>query len=670
MDFPHDTTVQHAAPVAKIPGGSFAPPKFSTSLQGFSLVPLAIMFVTFLAYVDTLILGFVFDDHVLIVTNGAIRSWRYFPTYFTSHIWAFHYPHMLANYYRPLFLTWLRLNDMLFGLHPWGWHLTSVLAHIAVTYLVYRLTMRLTQDGWVAAVAAMLFGLHPVHVEAVADITSIQEPLSTFFILAALLAFARSRESLALSGGGVCDRRLHKGWMAVSLICTAAALLTKESGMITPLLVFCWVWIYGESDGEARAIANHPLTVNRILAALGASIPFWLVVFAYVPARIRALKGFAHVITPLPLSTIIYSIPSVLTFYLRLLLWPVGLSCYYDTPYIQTPDGRAFVLPAAMLALAAVVCVVAYRRLRHTAPEVAKTFAFVCLWMLLTIIPVLNFRFLPEGEIAHDRYIYLPSVGFFILVGLALRKGAQWAARRFGKANRAEGWTIHQRVGDSAREDETPGSELAELPAPAWPAGILLAALFVFLGFATARQNLFWADDFALNFRAHTIAPANIYATTSLGAAVAEKGMPGTAMELYRQALAVDPKFWRANVNLAYLEYVQGNYAEAAHYYAIACTSDPTDGNQFLYLGMSLLHLGRLTEAEQAVRSALLVRPNGNDYHLGLAMVLHGEGRLAEARQEISTELEVDPQNAQARSLLEQVTREIDAAGNISAQGK
>ncbi len=156
-----------------------------------TLFAVGILIATFLAYLDTLALGFVFDDHVLIVTNDSIRSWRYFPTYFTSHIWSFRYPHLLANYYRPLFLTWLRLNDALFGLHAWGWHLTSVLAHVAVTWLVYRLALRLTRDAWMAGVAALIFGLHPVHAEAVADITSIQEPISTFFILAAILAFAR-----------------------------------------------------------------------------------------------------------------------------------------------------------------------------------------------------------------------------------------------------------------------------------------------------------------------------------------------------------------------------------------------------------------------------------------------------------------------------------------------
>src|ERR1017187_6796406 len=142
-----------------------------------ALVPIVIMGATFLAYAATLAFGFVFDDHVLIVTNDSIRSWSYFPSYFTSHIWSFRYPHLLANYYRPLFMTWLRLNDALFGLHPWGWHLTSALAHVAVTFLVYRLCLRLTVDRWVAMAAGLLFGLHPVHAEAVADITSAQEPL-------------------------------------------------------------------------------------------------------------------------------------------------------------------------------------------------------------------------------------------------------------------------------------------------------------------------------------------------------------------------------------------------------------------------------------------------------------------------------------------------------------
>ena len=596
------------------------------ALRGFSLVPLAIFSVTFLAYVDTLVLGFVFDDHVLIVTNDAIRSWRYFPTYFTSHIWAFRYPHLLANYYRPLFLTWLRLNDAAFGLHPCGWHLTSALAHLAATCLVYYLALKLTRDGWVAAVAGFIFGLHPVHAEAVADITSIQEPLSACFMLAAMFAFIRSREAQNRHPGPAAREARYgsssrTGWLALALGCAVAALLSKESAMILPLLIACYVWIFEGNSGRG-AIETGSRFFQRMGSAVRASIPFWLAVIAYVPVRIHALKGFAHVVTALPLSTVVFTVPSVLLFYLRILIWPFGLSCYYDTPYITVPSWREFWLPTLVVGLAVAVVAAWYLQTRKSDSRSARVLEFAAIWMALTILPVLNFRFLPQGEIAHDRYVYLPSIGFVILFALAL---SRW------KRTIAKVWR------------------------PALPA--TLVVLVLGLGFITARQNLFWADDLVLNSRAHEIAPRNAYATTSLAAAVAQKGMDGVAMELYRQVLAAQPDFWRANVNLAYLDYSHGNYLEAAQYFERACAVDPTDGDEFLYLGMSLLRAGRLAEAESAIRTALLVRSEGKTYHLGLGLVLKAEGRLPEAKIEVQRELELNPQNLQAKGVLDEIER-------------
>jgi len=594
------------------------------------LALLGILAATFLAHVGTLACGFVFDDHVLIVTNDSILSWAYFPSYFTSHIWSFRYPHLLANYYRPLFLTWLRLNDALFGLHPWGWHLTSVLAHVAVTFLVYRLCLHLTRDTWVAGIAALVFGLHPVHVEAVADITSIQEPLSTFFILAAILTFICGLRRAKLCGSSKLrpdpnaelrsaqptNTLLHS---AASCVLTAAAVLSKESGMVLPVLVSGFAWIYGgKGSREGAPVGFWRRFSERLQGALAPSIPFWGTVLIYVPIRIWALKGFAHVIAPVSLSQEIFTIPSVLLFYLRLLVWPLGLSCYYDTPYVSRPSWHAVVLPAGLLVIIGGVLFYGYRRVRRSSPDDAKVIAFASLWMILTLVPVLNFRLLPASEVAHDRYVYLPSVGFVILVAIALRR-------------------VMSAVGESFRR-------------PAW---VLLGGLLLSgsMGYATVRQSLFWSDDLTLNHRAHQVAPHNVSATTSLAAAVAQRGMDGAAIALYEQALSVEPEFWRANVNLAYLYYAHGDFPQAARFFARACSADPTDGDQFLYWGISLLRLGRLTEAEKAVRMALAVRPNGRNYHLGLAMVLRREGNFPAAKQEIALELAEDPENASARNL-------------------
>ncbi len=197
-----------------------------------ALAPAAILAATFLAYAGTLGFGFVFDDVAGIVRNDSIRAWHYLPSYFTSHVWSFLYPHLLSNYYRPLFLLWLRLNDAVFGLRPWGWHLTSVAAHLVATYLVYCLGLRLTRDAWVAAFAGLIFGLDPVHLEAVAYVSAVPELLCTLLVLAALLAWLRARESRP------------RTWLAVALALYSGALLAKESGMIQPIFSAVYAGIH------------------------------------------------------------------------------------------------------------------------------------------------------------------------------------------------------------------------------------------------------------------------------------------------------------------------------------------------------------------------------------------------------------------------------------------
>ena len=222
--------------------------------------------------------------------------------------------------------------------------------------------------------------------------------------------------------------------LARALALTAAALLSKESGMILPILISrVRLDLRRATGGEVAPAEGRTRLFERLRSALGAGIPFWVVVLLYLPLRIRALKGFAHPVTPLSLSQEILTIPSVLLFYLRLLVWPSGLSCYYDTPYISIPSWDGFVLPAVLLALVGAALVFWYRRTRRSAPEQAKAIAFACVWMALTLLPVLNFRFLPESEIAHDRYVYLPSVGFAILVAMALRQAMGVAAQSFSR---------------------------------------------------------------------------------------------------------------------------------------------------------------------------------------------------------------------------------------------
>ena len=141
-----------------------------------------VLALTFAVYIPTLRYQFVHDDRGQIVENPAVHSWHAVPTYFTAQVWAAVMPEELGNYYRPLFLLWLRINDVVFGNQAWGWHLTTILAHVLTTLLVYLLAWRLGIGRDVALLAALIFGLHPAHIEAVAWISGVTEPLLGIFL--------------------------------------------------------------------------------------------------------------------------------------------------------------------------------------------------------------------------------------------------------------------------------------------------------------------------------------------------------------------------------------------------------------------------------------------------------------------------------------------------------
>ncbi|HEV8485686.1 MAG TPA: hypothetical protein VGV87_19235, partial [Blastocatellia bacterium] len=101
--------------------------------------PAIILLLSFAVYAQTLTYGFVFDDQDFIVAHPFVKSWHFAPRYFAGDIWQYVNPGEPSNYYRPIFLLWLLIHFTLFGLNPLWWHLTSVAAHLVVTFLVYVL---------------------------------------------------------------------------------------------------------------------------------------------------------------------------------------------------------------------------------------------------------------------------------------------------------------------------------------------------------------------------------------------------------------------------------------------------------------------------------------------------------------------------------------------------
>lgn len=549
--------------------------------------------VTFVGYSGTLGFQFVYDDVPQIVQNPAIHAWSYLPQYFSEHTWAAIYSGTPGNQYRPLFLLWLRVNYLLFGLQPSGWHLVSVLCHVVVTLLVYRLVLRMLQDREAAFVAALLFALHPVHIEAVAWISAVSELLMTACVLGALLVLMRAHTAPA-----------RWGWLLAAPL-YVAAMLFKETGIVFLALAAAF-YLLRPAEETPGKLGNGHETRNLLGLAL--------LTAGYLVARWQVLHGFGQSGSSASWARIVITWPAALLFYGKHLVFPVHLSGFYDFGYVSRATLGQFWWPClVLLAGLAIVLWVFRGRQRRTA-------AFALVLLLVSLSPVLYLRAFTEDSLVHDRYLYLPSVGWMLLLALLYQRLRQTK----GMGNRAP--------------------HLARAGAGA------LAVLFFA---ALVTQQATWAND--LVFYAHGVetAPRNPAVMNNLGAEFLKRGDAGRATVLFQRVLALDPHQWLANFNLGYLAYGQGRYSDAEPYLRTAVEVMPGDPGSRLFLGLTELQLKHLEAAQAQLERALALRPDLYGFHEALAQVLAARGDHAAARRELQTELAQHPDNLRAKKALE-----------------
>ncbi len=549
----------------------------------------AVTAATLLVYLATLRFGFVYDDLGQIVSNPAIQSWSYWPQYFRANVWM--QQTSVGNYYRPLFLTWLLLHFKIFGLHAFWWHLTAVLAHVGATALVFRLVLRLTRSPHVAAIATLLFGVHPAHVEAVAWISGIPESLLVLLLVPAFLAYMRYR-----------DGQQRAKWIATALLLFVLALLVKETAIVFPVLIAGYELLF--SRGALR---------DRVAMSARAAGPFAVLAVVYVVVRAAALGAIAHRLVNLPAHVGLWTLPSVLWFYIRHLLLPIQLSAFYDTPYVTHASWKFFFLPLLGIVLAAAAVAIAWWKSR------SPLIPFGALWIFVPLLPLLDLSVLPMGDFVHDRYLYLPSIGLSLLLAIGL----------------AHLDTVRLRLGTA-----------------------LALVLALAMGTWTVVQSRPWMDDVTLYAHGMKVAPNNDLPRNKLAATFVQRGMFEQGIRLYAFVLTVDPDYWYANYRMGYAQYMIGHYAEAERYLARAALLNRI-GPVLYYLGLTTAKLRQFDAAEAALREAVRLEPRAPGYALALGLVLKQQGKLAPALEMFRAELTLNPADTAAQAQIAETSAQL-----------
>ena len=345
---------------------------------------------------------FAFDDLPIITENTGIQDLGSLPEALVSPYWPGDYGRDLGLW-RPATTALLGLQWAVWGENPAMFHAVNVLLHGVVTALVVLVLSELAPLA-LAFVAGLLFAVHPVHVEAVANVVGMAEVFSSALYLGACLVFLRAGERITFLPG------------AAILLLFMLSFLAKESAVTLPGVLFL---LNGARDNagisDALSYARRRWTIYVGLAAVAALV---------LVSRYAVLGNVASSTAPLGADLLqgdvprIWTVASIWPHYFRLLFFPLDLSVDYAPGVIPLAfDWTRSGMLGALLLLGALG--LALRLWGAQTLGVDRTpprlFAFGVVWLVITMSPVSNVLFL-SGVLLAERTFYLPSVGFVVLL--------------------------------------------------------------------------------------------------------------------------------------------------------------------------------------------------------------------------------------------------------------
>ena len=565
--------------------------------------------VTSLVYANSLKNSFVWDDFMLIVNNNFIKSWRNFPYIFNKSYIAPRSDYLdfetLRTFdssgeisYRPVCTLSFFIDYSLWKLSPFGYHLINLLLHICNAVLLYFFVGLLSKNSKLALLTSLLFALHPVNSEAVANIHFREELLAFLFFLSSFILFVTSSRYAA-------RRRILQ--YSASLVLFLFSLFSKEMSVTLPLMLILYDYFFIQKNLKNCLSQSLPRYTGYILILL-----FYLWVQFFVMVNIgnitASYPGGSFYTNTLTMC-------KVFATYIYWLVVPVNI--YATLPnepnlIANSLFDSGVLLSVFLIIICLVIVVKTYK--------VSKRICFSMLWFLITLLPVSNI--VPITNHIAARYLYIPSAGFCFLTAMLLVNlpgiSTSFISKPFlGKLTR-----------------------------------IAVVGILVSYGIFTIKRNYIWRDNSAIlremveyhpnsniphkylgkyflqtdnldkaanEFtQAITLAPHDASAHNDLGVCYYKQGKPGKAADEFRQAIKLNPNLANAYDNLGIVSAVKGAYAESIKYFEQSLRIEPRNLKIYYNLGRAYYKMGKLDKARKMWLKALEINPRYKNVQIQL----------------------------------------------------
>jgi Tfp pilus assembly protein PilF len=505
--------------------------------------------------------------------------------------WAFSTGH--ASNWHPL--TWLShmLDWQLFGPKARGHHLTNLIFHIANTLLLFIVLKQMTHKLWPSAFVAVLFALHPLHVESVAWVAERKDVLSTFFWMLTMWAYVRfvSRPKIA-------------SYLPV-VVFLALGLMSKPMLVTLPFVLLLLDYWPLDRFSPKRGKAGSKYSLSYLLIE---KVPLFAMVLASCIVTFIVQKKGGAVYAIKDYGLLIRFANAFISYmrYIGKMIWPARLAVFY--PHAGQNISILYAVISAVVLLAVTILI-----FRFAADH--RYLVTGWLWYLGTLVPVIGLVQVGEQALS-DRYSYITLTGLFIIIAWGVPDLlAKWRYKKIA---------------------------------------LTLAGLLIILAMSicTHFQLRLWQNSLTLFQHAYGVTEDNYIAHYRIAAYLREQGRLDEAIYHYRRVIEINPYAADVYLDLGAALTAKGKFAEAIFFYNKALQIAPDLIELRINLGLTLMESGKLEEAVKEYEKILRIQPQNAFAYNNLGVVFLRQRKFDEAIEYFSRALQIDPNNTLARNNL------------------